>query len=539
MKKRIITIAIALNLIQVPLLASNNHFISVAETNDDIHLTEYYEVEKNGVIPDGDAYKKLDFYTGEAQLNNISNLPRSLPTYVDLSTDPCFPNLGNQGNLGSCVGFATTYYQFSYEVNKLNGVTSTADREVYSPKWTYNFINGGDDDGASITNALLVLKNYGALKLSDLPYDSNYTWIPGNVNISSNEMIPEKLEALETRISSCGSSSLPNSGTFITSPTDSDLNVIKALLNSGKVLSTTTITSFDYKNGVDRNNTSIKVNYRCHNGGGGHAMAVVGYDDNVWCDVNNNGIAESCEKGAFKLANSYGSSGVSNDTNGYKWVLYDAINAVSANNVNSWENNFSTTRIQALRNETNQPTFWYISVDNFQVNYVGEIELNTGNDTFSGCQFKIGRAPVGSNTPTYSSNNMLPTINGSASYCGKLFFDYDSLCSPISNYLSGYKWYVKFYSLNGTYNLQVIDNLENPIANYGNNNSTYTKNVIINTMYGDLNYSGNLSSDDASMIQAYQLQLKDFSTLQLELADCNHDGIISLADAAYILQHSN
>ena len=63
MKKRIITIAIALNLIQVPLLASNNHFISVAETNDDIHLTEYYEVEKNGVIPDGDAYKKLDFYS--------------------------------------------------------------------------------------------------------------------------------------------------------------------------------------------------------------------------------------------------------------------------------------------------------------------------------------------------------------------------------------------------------------------------------------------------------------------------------------------
>ena len=97
---------------------------------------------------------------------------------------------------------------------------------------------------------------------------------------------------------------------------------------------------------------------------------------------------------------------------------------------------------------------------------------------------------------------------------GKLFFDYDSLCSPISNYLSGYKWYVKFSALNGTYNLIVIDNLQTIIANYGNNNSTYTKNVTINTMYGDLNYSGNLSQSDASMIQEYKLGLRNFSTLQ-------------------------
>ena len=97
----------------------------------------------------------------------------SLPSSVDLSTSPCFPPIGNQGSIGSCTAWASTYYQYSYEVNKLNNVTSTADRVIYSPKWTYNNINSGVDNGSSYTNAYTLLKNQGAVTLNEFPYSSS------------------------------------------------------------------------------------------------------------------------------------------------------------------------------------------------------------------------------------------------------------------------------------------------------------------------------------------------------------------------------
>lgn len=97
----------------------------------------------------------------------------SLPSSVDLSTSPCFPPIGNQGSIGSRTAWASTYYQYSYEVNKLNNVTSTADRVIYSPKWTYNNINSGVDNGSSYTNAYTLLKNQGAVTLNEFPYSSS------------------------------------------------------------------------------------------------------------------------------------------------------------------------------------------------------------------------------------------------------------------------------------------------------------------------------------------------------------------------------
>lgn len=35
-------------------------------------------------------------------------------------------------------------------------------------------------------------------------------------------------------------------------------------------------------------------------------MTLVGYNDNIWVDINGNGIVDNGEKGAFKIANSWG-----------------------------------------------------------------------------------------------------------------------------------------------------------------------------------------------------------------------------------------
>lgn len=56
-------------------------------------------------------------------------------------------------------------------------------------------------------------------------------------------------------------------------------------------------------------------------------MAVVGYNDDIWVDVNDNGKVESGEMGAFKIVNSWG-PGYAND--GFIWMAYDAVNLFSS-----------------------------------------------------------------------------------------------------------------------------------------------------------------------------------------------------------------
>jgi PKD repeat protein len=53
----------------------------------------------------------------------------------------------------------------------------------------------------------------------------------------------------------------------------------------------------------------------------------VGYNDNIWVDINKNGVVDPGEKGAFKIANSWGSSW---GESGFMWMAYDALKSPSA-----------------------------------------------------------------------------------------------------------------------------------------------------------------------------------------------------------------
>ena len=59
---------------------------------------------------------------------------------------------------------------------------------------------------------------------------------------------------------------------------------------------------------------------------GAHSMTVVGYNDAIWIDINKNDIVDSGEKGAFRVANSWG---LGWEYEGFTWVAYDALYAVS------------------------------------------------------------------------------------------------------------------------------------------------------------------------------------------------------------------
>lgn len=59
---------------------------------------------------------------------------------------------------------------------------------------------------------------------------------------------------------------------------------------------------------------------------GRHALTVVGYNDNIAVDINQDGQIEDNERGALKLANSWGAD---DNNNGFFWLSYDALNKVS------------------------------------------------------------------------------------------------------------------------------------------------------------------------------------------------------------------
>ena len=54
-----------------------------------------------------------------------------------------------------------------------------------------------------------------------------------------------------------------------------------------------------------------------------------GYDDDIWYDINEDGKVQEGEKGAFKVANSWGDDWLNN---GYIWISYDSINRTSSVN---------------------------------------------------------------------------------------------------------------------------------------------------------------------------------------------------------------
>jgi hypothetical protein len=72
-------------------------------------------------------------------------------------------------------------------------------------------------------------------------------------------------------------------------------------------------------------------------------MTVVGYNDDIWIDINGNGAVDRGEKGALRIANSWGTGW---GESGFRWVAYDALKltsavsgAPSANRVACWWSN--------------------------------------------------------------------------------------------------------------------------------------------------------------------------------------------------------
>ncbi|MBF0232807.1 MAG: hypothetical protein HQK65_07195, partial [Desulfamplus sp.] len=72
-----------------------------------------------------------------------------LPGYIDNSSMKYFPPIRSQGSLNSCGVFNGTYYAMTYMYAFANDLDAKNGGDAYrlSPKWTYNMVNSGGNNG--------------------------------------------------------------------------------------------------------------------------------------------------------------------------------------------------------------------------------------------------------------------------------------------------------------------------------------------------------------------------------------------------------
>ena len=261
----------------------------------------------------------------------------ALPSAIDNSQLPAFPPIRSQGRLGSCAAFSTIYYQATHMIGMARGWDQSGAQNSndyrFAPNWGYNMLNHGRDGGSSTGENITMISDHGVPTWSQWPYSSDYLKWSTDPNLWRS--------ALNNRIGS--------RGVLNNFHTPEGMYRLKQLLVNGYVLNMSThVSSWQRARINDDPSTSAddafvgqyillqQTGYE-----GGHAMTIVGYNDDIWLDINGNGVVDPGERGALKIANSWGTS----DWNGgFRWLAYDAIHADSQ--VTGWTQ--SSTRTPAI-----------------------------------------------------------------------------------------------------------------------------------------------------------------------------------------------
>jgi cathepsin K len=248
------------------------------------------------IANDGNVYFTgiLDCNNGIYSVGNTNivtglNIPTNLPESFDLSQ--YLPPIGDQGRQGSCVSWATTYYLKSFQERIQSGLEYNLDR-IMSPSYTYNQISQGICEGTTIESTLDILKEKGAISISEFPY-LDYTCSLQPTETQNNLAAPNKISDYKYL---------------------SGINMVlemKTLLHNQKPI---LISAFLTKEFGKIDNLGLCA-YREHTvdpnkKGGCHAMLVVGYSDLF---------------NAFKVVNSWGELW---GDDGFVWIDYKAFDDV-------------------------------------------------------------------------------------------------------------------------------------------------------------------------------------------------------------------
>ena len=248
------------------------------------NIKDNVEVQENFQFGLGGGGFCYGFSEPDATVSDII-IDTVMPGEYDLSE--FLPEVRSQGKQGSCVAWAAGYYLKSFQENYEdveNGVL-TMNNEM-SPAYIYNQIKVGDCSGGSVVqHALDTISSQGIVDWTVMPYNEN--------ECSTQPDEPTKTLAASNKIDN-----------YVYLDKDLVLEQTKAhLLNDQPVVIAITI---DRSYFGARDEDGIYVYRKFNSGDGGHAMLVVGYND---------------EMQAFKVVNSWG-KGWGNE--GFVWIDYKA-----------------------------------------------------------------------------------------------------------------------------------------------------------------------------------------------------------------------
>ncbi len=218
-------------------------------------------------------------------LSNI-RLVRSAAA-IDWSAN--MPTPGDQGQQGSCVAWSTGYNYKSYQEQVQHDWGLGTTHDLFSPAYIYNQIDGGQDNGAAISDALNLLVNQGCDTLDDMPYnDQDCTTQPTSEQRQRASYFPSQ------------------SWTPIFQNTP-DIDDMKSALSNGPIVAGTSV----YWSAGWETSGNIAQSDVSGSSAGGHAICIVGYDDSHQTDDGS---------GAFKFINSWGTGW--GNYGGYGWISY-------------------------------------------------------------------------------------------------------------------------------------------------------------------------------------------------------------------------
>ena len=220
----------------------------------------------------------------------------SIPASVDNSKLKYFPPLINQIG-GSCAQASYIGYMFTYEMNRLLDRDASENKDnQFSYLYTWNFINGGVDEGSLGTDGLQIAFEGGIATEADFPSQytsSQFKWTSGYENY---------LKALHYRVKKIR--------TFNVLNREGVDKVRNYLWNRGESGKSGGIVTFSSRSGSWTINTNYsglsETGYKALltklSPTGAHAMTIVGYDDLVEFETPEGTVS----KGAFIVCNTWG-----------------------------------------------------------------------------------------------------------------------------------------------------------------------------------------------------------------------------------------
>jgi hypothetical protein len=240
-----------------------------------------------GLLMDEKAYDKLPKWEAAEQQGYSSYLPSKI-SYRKYAPAP-----SSQGQVATCTGWAVAYGMLTTQQNLMMQISNPVHRtaRAMDPHFIYSLIKDDWDnwcqEGTLIVDAMAVLENYGCKPQMQAP------WLTCNTSLSYDEYT--LAIASPYRISN-----------YYGLTMDADpVSSVKEALNAKHIVAV----------GMSLTNsfmTGSAVNYGLWSPTsgekfiGGHAMCVVGYDDNKY-------------GGSFEIMNSYGTG---YGDGGFVWVKY-------------------------------------------------------------------------------------------------------------------------------------------------------------------------------------------------------------------------